>query len=352
MKLIKGFMVFFTILLVLLSCGTTEEKEDDGKEQGPEHPPQVEELALPSGFDNDYVLNLKAGKEVLFKKPVIRIMNFQISNSFLESVNYNDIAVEDKLKSLLAETSRFTLLGSEDDIMAVLEEQMKMGYDEFDGSEGPEMGYLKIAGYTMVAKITQSIPAVEQVGAWFRLKVSVGVALTMTNAETGEIAYTKEITAENEERLVVNSEGKIIEGPRNLTERPINAINARGSDINLVPQYIKALETALGNVVYFLEENHPIMGEVLDVDGKDISITAKKSDGIKAGDYVFIVRAVKELRNSQGVLLGFKKKVVGAAKITNTQTSFSEAKMVKYNEEEGLVPEVGDIILTLPASAQ
>lgn len=345
-----------TLLVSLFSCGTTEEKEDkDPKEEKPEHPKEVMELNLPSGFDNDYVLNLKAGKEVLFKKPVIRINNFNMSESFRKSVKQNDFGVEEKLKSKLAETSRFTLLGSEDDIKAVLEEQMKMGYDEFDDSEGPEMGYLKIAGYTLVAKITQSTPEITvEGGSWYRLKVAVGVSLTMTNAETGEVAYTKEFTARNEEKLFTDSEGLIIQGPKNLTDKPLNAVSRgadSGSDVNLVPQFIKALEKAIDQIVYLLEENHPIMGEVLDVDGKDISLTANKSDGIKSGDYVFIVRAGKELKDSRGNLLGYKKKVIGAAQITNTQTRYSEGKMIKYNDE-GLVPEVGDIILTLPASAR
>ncbi|MCG8571583.1 MAG: penicillin-binding protein activator LpoB [Spirochaetes bacterium] len=344
----KLFLLLIILILFLAACKTTDKKAETKKEK-PQYPELVEKLILPSGFDNTYVLNLKEGIPVEFEKTAIRVLDFEKSPSFLKAIRNTDINVEEKIKSKIANTGRFNLLGTEEDLQAVIKEQMRIGDDSFDSSDAPELGYLKIAAYVLVGKITHSIPKVKQMGGYFSLKVSVGFSLTMTNAETGEVVYTKEISAENEDKLFVSSEGMIIKGPRNLTDKPLNAIGATGSDIDLVPQYLKALELTIAETVYFLEEKHPIMGEVVNVKDSEIITTANQADGIKPGDYIFIVRIGDPMKDSLGKLLGFDKEMIGAYQISTVESNMSRAVLVKLKNPEAK-PQKQDIVISLPAS--
>lgn len=345
---VEKVFVLLIVALLIFSCKTTEETETE-TDAGPLHPEQVENLIMPPGFDNDYVAALKNMMAVEVIKPVIRIMDFEVPGSFRRKVRNEKIEVEELLKSEIARTGRFTLLGSEDDIMAVMEEQRKIGDDAFDESEGPELGYLKIAGYTLVGKITHSIPDVTQEGgARYSLKVKVGVSLTMTNATSGEIEYTKVIEAVNEELLFVSAEGMIIKGPRNLTDKPLNSLRATGSDIDLVPQYMEALNEAIRGTVYFLEEKHPIMGEVIGVNGNEVVTTAAMDQGLKSGDYLFILRVGEPMEDSLGRVLGYSKTMIGAVKVTAVEKNLSTGEIVKLKNENA-APLRGDIIISLPA---
>ncbi|MBP7553852.1 MAG: hypothetical protein KA885_10555, partial [Spirochaetes bacterium] len=127
----KSQILFFIFIVLLFSCQTTEKK---GKDEKGALPKVVEELVVPSGFDSDFVLGIKNKKKMKFVKPVLRVMRFDIPDTFLKAINDYEFKMDEKVKAELANTGRFTLLGSDSDIKAVLEEQMKLGYDEF--SEG------------------------------------------------------------------------------------------------------------------------------------------------------------------------------------------------------------------------
>ena len=342
-------ILFFIFIVLLLSCQTTEKK---GKEEKG-LPKVVEDLIVPSGFDSDFVLGIKNKKKMKFVKPVLRVMRFDIPETFLKAINDYEFKMDEKVKAELANTGRFTMLGSDSDIKAVLEEQMKLGYDEFsEGDATIEMGNLRIAGYTVVGKITQSYPIVTQMGGYFSLKVAVEVSLTVTNANTGVIEFTNIIKTEKEENLFVSAEGMIIQGPRKLTSKPINAIGATGKDVDLSPQYRSALDKATMQVINYIEEKIPIMGEVIGMNDDELMITASEAHGIKKGDYLFILRIGDPLMDSSGAVLGFNKKTIGAAQVVTVEKSMSASKIVKLKNED-ILPERGDIIISLPAhSAQ
>lgn len=346
----KSQILFFIFIVLLFSCQTTEKK---GKDEKGALPKVVEELVVPSGFDSDFVLGIKNKKKMKFVKPVLRVMRFDIPDTFLKAINDYEFKMDEKVKAELANTGRFTMLGSDSDIKAVLEEQMKLGYDEFsEGDATIEMGNLRIAGYTVVGKITQSYPIVTQMGGYFSLKVAVEVSLTVTNANTGVIEFTNIIKTEKEENLFVSAEGMIIQGPRNLTSKPINAIGATGKDVDLSPQYRSALDKATMQVINYIEEKIPIMGEVIGMNDDELMTTASEAHGIKKGDYLFILRIGEPLMDSSGAVLGFNKKTVGAAQVVTVEKGMSASEIVKLKNED-ILPERGDIIISLPAhSAQ
>ena len=180
--------------------------------------------------------------------------------------------------------------------------------------------------------------------------VSVGVSITINNTTTGIIEYTKNINSTNEDMLFVTADGLIVKGPRNLTNKPINSINSTGRDIDLSPQYYSALEDAIVQIVNFIEEKYPIMGEVIEVNNKNIISTVSQKNGIKSGDYIFIVRIGDPLTDSRGKLLGYSKTMIGAAQILSVENSMSTAKIIKLLNKK-IFPENNDIVITLPANA-
>ena len=85
---------------------------------------------------------------VQFVKPVLRIMKFKISDAFLNSIKDPQFLMDEALKSEIAKTGRFTLLGNDSDIKAVLEEQKKLGDDAFNkDSTHIEMGNFELMDY-------------------------------------------------------------------------------------------------------------------------------------------------------------------------------------------------------------
>jgi hypothetical protein len=333
------------LTLLLAACGEPKDNESAGL------PELVEQMTMPSGFDNDYVINLKKGKSVKYTKPVLRIINFDVTDSFKKAIDQPDFRMDEQLKSVIAESGRYILLGTEDDIDAAIKEQEKLGNDFFDDDSDLEMGYLRVAGYTLTGKITENFPDVKQVGGYFELNVSVSASITVTDAETGEITFTKNIKSENVEQLFVSAEGVIIQGPRNLTDKPLNAINSTGTDIDLGPQYRSALDESITGIIFALEQQYPVMGEVVGVDGDEVISTASSDVGIKNGDYLFIVRIGSVMQDSSGRVLGFKKKLVGASQVIVTEKNMSTARVVTLKDPENQ-PQQGDIVISLPASAK
>ena len=342
----KKYLLTFITFILLISCVSTEKKETEKAQL----PKAVEELTIPSGFDTDYVLSVKNKQPLTIIKPLLRIMNFDIPQTFLKAIDDYEFKMDERLKAEFSKIGRFTLLGSDSDIKAVLEEQKKLGYDEFASEDATiEMGNLKIAGYTVVGKITQSYPDVKQIGGYFSLKVAVEVSITVTNANTGVIEFTEIIKSEKEEKLFVSAEGMIIQGPRNLTNKPINSIGATGKDIDLSPQYRDALSDATNLVVGYLEEKLPIMGEVIGINNDEVITTISGEHGIKNGDYLFIIRIGDALKDSSGKVLGFTKTIIGAAEVKSVEKRMSTAKIVKYKDET-IHPTNGDFVISMPAS--
>jgi len=327
--MIKNITGIFFMFLILSCTGKSSASPAEKKQL----PARVENLSVPSGFDNQYAQNIKSGKPVHFTKPMLRIMNFTIPARFTEAINDKTFKMDDILKSDLASTGRYIILGTEDDIMAAIKEQNKIGYDEFKDDGSVTMGELKIAGYTLTGSIAESYPIVNQIGGHFSLKVAVSASITITNVNTGVIEFTKTIKSEKEELLFVSADGVIIKGPRNLTDKPINSINATGKDIDLGPQYRDALRNSVADIIAVIEERFPLMGEVI---------------AIKEGDYLFIVRLGDELKDSSGKTLGFNKQVIGASQVTSVENGMSNSKIVKLKDTSlGIVK--GDIVISMPS---
>ena len=308
-------------------------------------PEYVRNLQLPSGIDNEYLIAVKENQAAGQVRPIIRIAPFETTSEFDRAIEGRGIDVGEMLKGKLSDTGRFTLLGGDEDLEAIMEEQKKALSGLFSGDI--EFGNLKLAGYTLSGKLTRSNPAVTQVGGYFELKVQVGFALSMVNNTTGEVVHTKNIVADAVEQLFVSAEGMIIRGPRNLTDKPLNAINSTGTDIDLVPQYLNALDAAMSETVFFLQEQYPAIGELIQIDGKRVVTSLSQLSGIKTGDYLLIVRLGEPLTNSGGTILGYDKQVIGACKVTTVESNMSQAEMVPL-PNPATVPEKFDIVVSVP----
>lgn len=343
----KGKYISVLMVLLLLSCGSGSQVKVEKKEKE-KYPEKIAALTIPSGFNNEFVKALKDGKKITLKKPLLRIMGFSIPESFYKAIGDREIKVDDLLKSEIANTGKFGLLGTDEDIKAVIAEQNKMGSDEFNDDGTLQMGELLLAGYTLTGAISESYPKVIQSGGHFSLKVAVSASITITNAVTGAVDFTKQITSEKEELLFVSAEGLIIQGPRNLTEKPINSLNASGSDIDLGPQYREALRNALVKIVAVLEEKYPAMGEVVGINGNEVVTTITGSQGVKEGDFVFIVRVAEPLKDSFGKIVGFNKNVIGAAKIKSVEDSISVADTIILKDPD-IAPQKNDIVISATA---
>lgn len=328
----KNFILLF--ILVIITNYASKKTENI--------PLAVKNLIIPSGFDNEYAIAIKNGEKIEKKKPYLRIIGFEVKESFLKAIKETEFKLEEIIKSEFSKSNRFNLLAIESDIQAILKEQRKIGIEEFDRNTSDiKIGMLKIASYVLKGEITHSYPIIKQIGGYFSLKVSVGSSITLLNATTGEIVFTTNVISEKEEKLFVTAEGMIIKGPRNLTNRPLNLIRAQGSDIDLSPQYYDALYETLKKIRKELEEKFPMMGEVIEVKGKNIITTI--DEGINNGDYIIIVRLGDYLKDSTGKIVGISKEAIGAAIITTIEKNTSIAKIVKARKNI----KKGDIAITL-----
>ncbi len=344
----KTKFLFVVLILTIISCQSNPQRPETAEENLPQN---VANLIMPSGFDSGFVTSIINGEPVRYVKPVIRIANFTVPNTFKNAIRDPNFSMDAFLKDEIAKTGRYVLLGSEGDIQAAIAEQRRASSDFFADDGTVEIGNLRLAGFVLNGEISQSYPIVTQVGGHFSLKVSVSVSLSVVDANTGVLAYTRNIEAVNEELLFVSAEGMIIRGPRNLTNKPINSLNATGADIDLGPQYRLALQEATRKTINFLEEKHPVMGEVLGLSGRDIMTTASENNGIKPGDYLFIVRIGDPLKDSSGRILGFNKTMIGAARVTTVERNMSTATIVRL-QDQSILPSQRDIIISLPATAQ
>jgi len=342
MKKVLTLILIIMLIFILISAGKKKSKQII-------YPKQIEQLIMPSGFDNSYAVAVKEKKAVQFIKPVLRIMSFKVTEGFLNAIKDPFFKMDEALKSEIAKTGRFTLLGNDADIKAVLEEQKKLGDDAFNKDSAKiEMGNLSIAGYTMTGEVTHAYPNVKQVGGYFLLKVSVGASITVTNALTGEIEFTNNISSENEEKLFVSAEGLIIQGPRNLTQKPLNSINASGSDIDLSPQYYQALNLSISKIMLYMEEKYPVMGEVIGVNKNTVITSVSEKHGIKTGDYLFVVRTGEQLTDAAGNVLGFSKEMIGALEVLSVEKNMTQAKIIKLKDTK-ILPDKRDIVISLPS---
>jgi len=333
--------IFFLLLFYFLITAIIYSKN--------KYPDLIENLIMPSGFDNEYVKKLKNNEEIEFVKPILRIMDFKISKSFYNGIKKNDINVSDILKSKISDTGRYILLGSDDDLNTIFKEQLKLGYDDFSDDTDLEMGNLRIASYVLRGSITQAFHKVKQEGGVYYLRVTVGTSITISDANTGVIEYTKNMDSIKEEKLMVTAEGMIVYGPRNLIDKPLNTLNATGEDVDLSPQYYEAFEESLSNIVHFIEETYPIMGEVIDVQKNQVIITISQKQGIKSGDFIFIIRTGEPLEDNRGKFLGFSKEMIGACQIMSVEKNMSAANIIKLAKWK-IKPEKGDIVISVPAN--
>ncbi len=341
MKKIKIIILIFLTALLLITA-----KKDKIK-----YPKLVEDLIMPSGFNNEYVIKLKNSEPVEFYKPVVRIMDFDIPISFYKAIRDKEYNLFEVLKTKIPETNRYILLASDQDLESIYKEQKKVGNEDFEDLTDVELGNLKIASYVLNGKITKCSNSVKQEAGRFILTVSVGISITITNTNTGEIEYSKNINADNTDELFVTAEGLIIKGPRNLTDKPINSLNSTGDDIDLSPQYFSALETALNVIVFFIEEKYPIMGEVLEVKGDEIISTVSEKNGVKPGDFIFIIDIGEPIKNTSGKTLGFSKTMVGASQILTVEKELSTSKIIKLQDKK-IKPKQRQIVISLPANAK
>lgn len=311
------------------------------------YPKEIRDLLLPSGFDSKQALKLVTGNHDFSRKTTLRIADFRVSEGFYRAIRDREIDVISILKGKIAAIQRYQLLSDDQELTNIIKEQNKLGDDAFLDDGTISMGNLQIASYILSGSITQSYPEVKQFGGHFLLKVSVEVNLTITDATTGEIEFTKTIVASEEEKLFVSAEGMIIQGLRNLTNRRINSFYAVGEDIDLGPQYRKALDNALSQAVKFFQLQYPVIGEVVSVNTNEVISTAALGRGVWDGDYLFLIRLSEPLKNSSGEVVGVNKEIIGTAEVVFSERDISTAKIIRLKREE-VVPRLGDIVVVVP----
>lgn len=333
-------ILFLIIVFCFLVLGAKVKKS--------QYPKEVEDLIIPSGFDNSYAFSVREGKSFRYAKPYLRVIEFEVTDSFLKAIKEANFKFDDILKAEIANTGRFQLLANEADIEAVFMEQKKIGQDEFDPKDKAlEIGKLKIASYVLRGGVTHSYPIIKQQGGHFSLKVSVSVSITVLNATTGAVEFTSNISSEKEELLFVTSDGLIVRGPRNLTNKSINSIRATGLDVDLSPQYYAALYDSVKKIMKLLEEKYPIVGEVLEVKNSFIYSTASIEQGLKKGDYIVVVRTGKPLVSSSGEILGLDKEAIAAAEILTVEKGMSIGRIIKLKDKNIKIKK-GDLVISLP----
>jgi curli biogenesis system outer membrane secretion channel CsgG len=112
----------------------------------------------------------------------------------------------------------------------------------------------------------------------------------------------------------------------------------------------QATRAALTNAIDFIcqrMEQLPWQSRVMEVDGKEITVTGGKNMNIKAGDTFDVYRRGKALVDPEtGQTLGYRETRLGPMKITEVMEKFSVGTML-----DGTLPQRGDVVRCPPAAA-
>ncbi len=278
-------------------------------------------IEFPSGWDDSTIDLIKEGGSA---KTTIAIMGIDSNTQLDRSVQLN---LSDMMTTALAQTNRFEIVEREK-LESIIAEQNLGLSGILDESTAAEVGNLSGAQYLVLGSITSATKNKKDKFGYILVEVKVGVDVRVVSASTGKILKSGSALGVASSKEIRTVDGVLVQGA-----------------MDDAAAYEAAARDAVNKVSAKISDFSPLVGFVVDVDKKKITIDVGEEKGVQKGDTFIIFRIQDEIKHPvTGKRLGWKKEILSKLKISQTERTLSIGKVYKKQSKQDIIP--GDFVIS------
>ena len=288
------------LLLCLLSCASETQRP----------------VELPRNWD-DSQLDLAT-------RPVLAVVPFTVTDRVRAEA---DLRVAPMLTTALLKTGRFDVIENEK-VQVVLEQQEFQQASYFDPEMKAKLGRMVGATAVLFGELTSATQQKIDKFAYDLIDTRVRIDVRAVDPTTGRIRFAESAEGRADARVVTDARGVIISG----------AVDTRSEFARAAAQAIERLGLKLSGMF-------PVMGFVVSYEQGRLVTDLGSAKDLVAGDELVVIRPVERLLHPvTGQPAGWRKSILGLARVESVELATSTARMIRVVETT-IALQVGDRVV-------
>jgi len=282
-------------------------------------------LQLPTTWDDRYLQQVDAPV-----RPVVAVLPFDAAGAAAAG----SLSIGDMLATSLFKMGRFELVERQKISNVLSEQKLKLSGAIDDAIRVAEVGKLLGAEAVVYGAVSSATQQRFDKFAYDVIRTEVRLDLKAANTTTGKLVISESATGRSEVKIVTDARGGVIAGA-----------------VDTAAEFARAAAAAVARVAVKVSRLFPVVGRVVDVQGKQVVSTCGAASGANVGDVLIIFRALTALRNpATGRTVGWRKQIVAAATVRSSEQTVSTARVFRGAGAEVGGVKVGDLVVLKPAT--
>jgi Curli production assembly/transport component CsgG/Flagellar assembly protein T, C-terminal domain len=303
-------------IVVALGCFLASQVEAQARRPVP--------LAMPSGWNDSYFARLDEGRK---PKTVVAVMNFSGGESLESRIH---IRMADALITSLVQAGRFDVV-ERDRLDLVMTEQNLAQTGRVDPATAARVGKILGAELVVFGLVTGATEQKIDKFSYDLIRVDVSIDVRAVNVSTGRVVISESARGSDSARVITTANGSVVSGPTNYD-----------------PMYHEASQHALDRAALLVSSAAPLVGYVVSLGDKVVTIDLGEDRGVKTGDTFIVFRRGAEIVHPvTKERVGWEKSILAAVEVSVTETALSTARVV--NSAAGAEIRPGDFVVFRPA---
>ena len=280
-------------------------------------------IEFPVGWDDATITLIREGKST---EKVLAVLEFQGNELLTEKAQ---VSMSEMLATALAQTSRFVLVERERLDKVIAEQNLALA-GLVDESAAAEVGNLLGAQYVVVGAVTSATRDKLDKFGYKQIDVKVGVDVKAVDTSTGKLLVSESALGISSHKEITTADGVVVSAA--LDDASVYGAAARDA-VEKVAEKIAALA--------------PVVGFVVEVDGKIMTLDVGRETGVGTGDRFVVFRVGEEITHpTTGKHLGWKKEIIQEVEVTEAERSMCTAKTkTKGKKKKNAV--AGDYVVSI-----
>ncbi|MEP7327263.1 MAG: CsgG/HfaB family protein [Gemmatimonadota bacterium] len=282
-------------------------------------------LVLPPGWNDSWFERLDQGRQ---PRTVVAVMNFAGGEVLEQRLQ---IRMADALVTSMVQAGRFDVVERER-LDLVMNEQNLHQQGLVDPATAARVGKILGAQLVVFGLVTGASEQKIDKFSYDLIRVEVSMDVRAVDVSTGRVAISQTAKGTAEARIITSADGTIISGPTNYD-----------------PLYHEASRVALDRAAALVSGAVPLVGFVVALENRNVTLDLGESRGVKAGDTFIVFRRGEPLLHPVShERIGWNKTILAALQVTDTENDLSHARIL--NTASGAELKPGDLVILRPSS--
>jgi curli biogenesis system outer membrane secretion channel CsgG len=282
-------------------------------------------LVLPPGWNDSWFEKLDQGRQ---PRTVVAVMNFTGGEVLEQRLQ---IRMADALVTSLVQAGRFDVVERER-LDLVMNEQNLHQRGLVDPATAARVGKILGAQLVVFGLVTGASEQKIDKFSYDLIRVEVSMDVRAVDVSTGRVGISETAKGTAEARIITSADGTIISGPTNYD-----------------PLYHEASRQALDRAAALVSGAVPLVGFVVAMDNRNVTLDLGESRGVKSGDtFIVFRRGDPVLHPVSHERIGWNKTILAAVQVTDTENDLSHGRVL--NTAPGAELKPGDLVILRPSS--